>query len=90
MVAGIDLKLERVRKRVTQGELCRELGISRTTLWKVYEAPVSVPADRAVAYLDALTSVSETKACSATSPSATSTAGAGASPSTSGSAMAVG
>lgn len=51
--SGNDLKVERVRARVKQGDLAARMGVSRQTLWTIERAAV-VDAEQVMRYLRAL------------------------------------
>ena len=85
MLTGFDLKVARMRAGLSQGEVCRRLGISRTTLWARYERPAQVAPELAVAYLNALVTQDASSEGQGWSSSATSTTGSSAGSSGSGS-----
>lgn len=50
---GLDLRVKRVRARVSLGDLVKAIGLSRTTVWGIERAAVVEP-ERAADYLRAL------------------------------------
>lgn len=58
MTTGLDLKVERIRARVTATDLSRRLGVSRQRVSQI-EALGFVPDDMAVRYRGALSVTSE-------------------------------
>ena len=51
--SGNDLKVERVRARVKQGDLAARMGVSRQTLWTIERSAV-VDAPQVIRYMRAL------------------------------------
>ena len=55
---GLDLKVERVRAKLSLNEVVAEMGVSRTTVWTIEKAPEVKP-ETAQAYRDAIARLSE-------------------------------
>ena len=58
MTSGLDLKVERVRSRITATDLARALGVSRQRVSQI-EALGAVPIDQVSRYRDGLASLRE-------------------------------